>query len=212
MSTRINLLPWREMRRREQDRQLLTVSIGAWILMGLAVFYAQYHMNGLIEHQDNRNAYLKKEITKLDKQIKEINQLKRRKQALLARMEVIQQLQRNRTQVVHVFDDLVRKLPKGVYFTNLAKKRNNITVRGFAQSNARISALMRNLDSSDWFANPNLDVINVSPKGGTRVSKFTLRVRQQNKPKKKPAAQASKPSAKQASKAPAKRADAGGPS
>lgn len=194
MSTRINLLPWREMRRREQDRQLLTLSIGAWVLMGLAVFYGQYHMNGLIEHQNNRNAYLKTEIAKLDKQIKEINELKRRKEALLARMEVIQQLQANRTQIVHVFDDLVRKLPKGVYLTGLSKKRKNITLQGFAQSNARISALMRNLDDSDWFANPNLDVINVTPRGGNRISKFTLRVREQPKKQQQPVA--SKPAQK----------------
>jgi type IV pilus assembly protein PilN len=188
VSTRINLLPWREMRRREQDRQLLSLSVGAWILMGLAVFYGQYHMNGLIEHQNNRNAFLQTEIAKLDKQIKEINELKRRKEALLARMEVIQQLQANRTQIVHVFDDLVRKLPKGVYLTGLSKKRNNLTLKGFAQSNARISALMRNLDSSDWFTNPNLDVINVTPRAGTRISKFTLRVREQPKKNQQPVA------------------------
>lgn len=181
MTTRINLLPWREIRRREQDRRLFSVGIGAWVLMGVAVFYAYYHVNGMIEHQNNRNAYLKKEITQLEKQIKEINQIKKRKQALLARMEVIQQLQGNRTQVVHVFDDLVRKLPKGVYFTKLNKKKNNVALQGFAESNARISALMRNLDSSDWFANPNLDVINVTPKGGSRISKFTLRVVQETK-------------------------------
>lgn len=181
--TRINLLPWREMRRREQDRQLLSISIGAWVLMGLAVFYAQYHMNGLIDHQTQRNTYLKTEIAKLESQIKEINELKRRKQALIARMEVIQQLQRDRTQIVHVFDDLVRKLPKGVYFTGLTKKKNNIVLTGFAQSNARVSSLMRNLDSSDWFTNPTLNIINVTPVGGDRISRFTLRVREESQKK-----------------------------
>ncbi len=180
---RINLLPWREIRRRQQDRQLLSISIGAWVLMGLAVFYAQYYMNGLIQHQNNRNSYLTQEIAKLEEQIKEINELKKRKEAMLARMEVIQQLQANRTQIVHVFDDLVRKLPKGVYLTALTKKVNTIALNGFAQSNARVSALMRNLDSSDWFTNPNLDVINVTPAGGSRVSKFTLRVTEEAKKK-----------------------------
>ncbi len=181
--TRINLLPWREMRRRERDRQLLTGSGLAWMLMGVVVFYGWWHMNGLIDFQNGRNGYLKKETAKIDKQIKEIREIKRRKESLLARMEVIQQLQSNRTQIVHVFDDLVRKLPKGVYLTGLKKKGKNITLAGFAQSNARVSSLMRNLEASDWFANPNLNVINVTPSGESRVSKFTLQVKEEKKKK-----------------------------
>ena len=96
-------------------------------------------------------------------------------------MEIIQQLQRDRTQIVHVFDDLVRKLPKGVYFTGLTKKKEAMQLEGFAQSNARVSALMQNLDSSEWFTNPSLDVINVTPQGGTRISKFSLKVREERK-------------------------------
>ncbi len=184
--TRINLLPWRDILRRERDRQLMVGSIGIWIVMGLLVFYGWWHMNSLIEYQSDRNAYLKTETKKLDKQIKEIRQIKQRKESLLARMDVIQRLQANRTQIVHVFDDIVRKLPKGVYFTSLKKKRRNITLAGFAQSNARISTLMRNLDASDWFANPRLNVIDVTPRSGTRVSKFTLQIKQRTS-KKKPA-------------------------
>lgn len=179
MSTRINLLPWREIRRQEQDRQLLSASIGAWLLMGLVVFYGWYHMNDLIDHQEKRNQYLKTEIAKLDDRIQEINKIKERKQALIARMEIIQQLQRDRTKIVHVFDDLVRKLPKGVYFTGLAKKGSRITLKGTAQSNARISNLMNNLDSSNWFTNPDLDVVNAQDHGDSRVSQFTLRVNEQ---------------------------------
>ena len=181
--TRINLLPWREIRRRQQDRRFLSGSIGAWLLMGVAVFYAHWHVTGLIEHQNDRNAYLQKEIEVVNKKIKEIEDIRRRREALIARMEVIQQLQRDRAQVVHVFDDLVRKLPKGIYFTGLNKKGKKMTLDGFAQSNARVSALMQNLDSSDWFGNPGLDVINVTPQGGSRVSKFTLRVNQTAKKK-----------------------------
>lgn len=181
--TRINLLPWREIRRRERDRQILTGSVLAWMLTGLVVFYGWWHMNGLIDFQNGRNGFLKQETAKLDKQITEIREIKRRKEALLARMEVIQQLQSNRTQIVHVFDDLVRKLPKGVYLTSLKKKGNNITLAGFAQSNARVSSLMQNLDSSDWFSNPNLNVINVTPSGEQRVSKFTLQVKEEKKKK-----------------------------
>ena len=182
--TRINLLPWREIRRRQRDRQLLFAGAGSWALMALIVMYASLHMNTLIENQNRRNTYLKQEITTLDKQIKEIQELKRKKESLLARMDVIQRLQSDRTQIVHVFDDLVRKLPKGVYLTSLGKKKKTIIMKGIAQSNARVSALMRNLDSSDWFTNPTLNVISVSPKAGTLVSRFTLTVRQEVKDKK----------------------------
>lgn len=194
--TRINLLPWRELRRRERDRQFLSISIGAWVLMGLAVFYGHLHVSGLVEHQNKRNLYLKGEITKVNKEIKEIQNIRRRRESLIARMEVIQQLQRDRTQIVHVFDDLVQKLPKGVFFTGLRKKGRRMTLTGFAQSNARVSALMRSLDASVWFRNPNLNVINVTPKGGSRVSKFTLQVSEEAPKKattKTPTKQAVKP-------------------
>jgi len=177
MTTRVNLLPWREIRRREKDRQLLSASIATWILMVVVVFYAQWYMNDVIDHQKNRNSFLHSEISKLEKQIEEIEDLKRRKDALLARMEIIQRLQSDRTKIVHVFDDLVRNLPEGIYLTQFAKKKNAMALNGFAQSNARVSALMNSLEASDWFTNANLDVINVTPKGGSRISKFSLKVR-----------------------------------
>ena len=175
----INLLPWREERRQEKERQFLSVSMGIWLLSAVMVFGGYSLMVDRIDNQNNRNQFLRTEINKLEQQIKEVNQLKKRKEAMLARMEIIQQLQRNRTQIVHVFDDMVRKLPKGVSFTKLNKKANTITLTGLAQSNARISALMNNLDSSDWFTNPSLEVINVKPKDGNRISKFILKVKEQ---------------------------------
>ncbi len=181
MTTRVNLLPWREIRRREKDRQLLSASIATWILMVVVVFYAQWYMNDVIDHQKNRNSFLRGEISKLEKQIEEIEDLKRRKDALLARMEIIQRLQSDRTKIVHVFDDLVRKLPEGVYLTQFTKKKNAMALNGFAQSNARVSALMNSLEASDWFTNANLDVINVTPQGGSRISKFSLKVREEIK-------------------------------
>jgi type IV pilus assembly protein PilN len=174
--TRLNLLPWREMRRKELDRQLLTIAIGAWLLMGLVVFYGHLHASALIENQTKRNEFLQEEIAKVEAQIKEIEGLKRQRDALIARMRVIEQLQGTRTQIVHVFDDLVRQMPEGVYLTSLTQRKDAITLTGVAQSNARVSALMRNLEGSNWFAGPDLDVINVSPQGGARVSQFTLRV------------------------------------
>ncbi len=179
--TRLNLLPWRDLRRKEQDRQLLSISVGVWLLMGLIVFYAHLHVSGLIENQQKRNDFLVKETKKLDEEIKEIKELQAARAALLARMRVIQQLQLDRTQIVHLFDDLVRKLPEGVYLTSLKQTGLIITLTGIAQSNARVSALMRNLDASDWFTKPDLDVINVKIKGNDRVSEFTLRVNQKVK-------------------------------
>lgn len=184
MTTRINLLPWRELRRKELGRQVLRGSIAAWVLMVLVVFYIHYvHFKTLINDQNARNTYLTEQIHKLDKQITNIREIKKKKEALIARMNVIEQLQRDRTQIVHIMDDLVRKLPEGMYLTSLKKSGKNITLQGIAQSNARISALMRNLDSSEWFTNPNLDVINVTQQGGERVSRFTLRVNQKEKAK-----------------------------
>jgi len=176
--TRLNLLPWRDLRRKEQDRQILSIAVGVWILMGLVVFYAHLHVSGLIENQQKRNEFLDKETKKLDEEIKEIRELQAARAALLARMRVIQQLQMDRTRVVHLFDDLARKLPEGMYLTSFKQSGQTITLTGNAQSNARVSALMRNLDASDWYAKPDLDVINIKTKGNDRVSEFTLRVNQ----------------------------------
>lgn len=182
--TRINLLPWREIRRKEQDRQVLSIAVGAWLLMGLVIFYAHLHVSGLIEGQQKRNEFLDKEIKKVDEEIKEIRELQAARAALLARMRVIQQLQSDRTQVVHMFDDLVRKMPEGVYLFSLKQVGPQLTLSGNAQSNARVSALMRNLDASDWFTAPELDVINVKPRGTDRVSEFVVRVKQKAKTEK----------------------------
>jgi type IV pilus assembly protein PilN len=177
MTTRLNLLPWRDMRRREQDRQLLTIAIGAWLLMGLIVAFAHFRMSDLIEAQNQRNAFLQKEIAELDEQIKEIAQLKKKRADLIARMNVIQQLQTDRTRVVRVFDELTRRIPEGVHFSSLKRAGDNLALTGVAQSNARVSALMRNLATSEWFADPSLDVINVKQKGSDRVSEFSLKVK-----------------------------------
>lgn len=186
MSTRLNLLPWREMRRREQDRQLLTVAIGAWALMIVIVFYAHVHVSALIDAQNKRNDYLKQEIAKVEKEIKEVADLKKRRQDLIARMNVIQQLQGDRTRVVRIFDELVRRVPEGVQLSTLKQTgADALALTGVAQSNARVSALMRNFAASDWFADPELQVINVRPRGSDRVSEFSLTVK--NVAKKEPA-------------------------
>lgn len=183
MNTRLNLLPWREMRRKEQDRQLLTMAVGAWLLMGVIVFYAHVHVSSLVDTQSRRNEFLNQEIAKLDKQIQEISELKKQRQALIARMNVIYRLQGDRTQIVHIFDELVRKLPEGVYFTNMKQDKSGIALQGIAQSNARVSALMRNLASSEWFTEPELQVVNVKERSGERVSQFSLKVKLEQKEK-----------------------------
>jgi type IV pilus assembly protein PilN len=185
MTTRVNLLPWREMRRKEQDRQLLTIAVGAWILMGVIIFYAHVHVSALIENQNKRNDFLNQEIAKVEKEIKEIAELKKQRADLIARMNVIYQLQGDRAQVVHLFDELARKLPDGIYLSSLKHSGSLISLQGVAQSNARVSALMRNLASSDWFADPELEVITVKAQGSDRVSNFSLKVKSAAKQQKK---------------------------
>jgi type IV pilus assembly protein PilN len=186
MTTRINLLPWREMRRQQQDRQLLTIAVAAWIVMGLLVVFAYLNVQVLIENQNENNKYLEAEIKKVEQEIKEIADLKKQRQDLIARMNVIYTLQGDRTGMVRMFDELVRRLPEGVYLTTVKTSAAGVTLTGVAQSNARVSALMRNLDTSDWFAAPELQVINVRERGGDRLSEFTLNVKRAAKQQKTP--------------------------
>jgi type IV pilus assembly protein PilN len=185
MTTRINLLPWREMRRREQDRQLLTIAVASWLLMGVVVFYAYYHVGLMIESQNARNQYLQQEIKKVEEEIKEIAEIKKKRQDLIARMNVIYQLQGNRSRVVRIFDEIARRLPEGVYLTALRKTGDELALQGVAQSNGRVAALMRNLAASDLFLEPELEVIQVKEKGGDRLSEFALRVKPEKKPEEK---------------------------
>jgi len=184
MTTRVNLLPWREMRRKEQDRQLLSIGVFAWMLMGLVIFYAHLHVSGMIEGQNNRNKYLQTEIRKLDKVIKEIADIKKQRTALIARMNVIYKLQGDRTRVVHLMDEIVQTMPEGVYYSSMVQKGNNLVLTGSAQSNARVSALMRNFDSSPWFSEPSLKVVQAKGQGGGRTSNFNMTVTQLATPKK----------------------------
>jgi type IV pilus assembly protein PilN len=176
--TRINLLPWRELRRKEQQRQFISIAAGAVILMGAVMVYIHLHVNALIEDQNQRNKFLQDEIAKVEQKIAEIRTLEAKKQQLLARMDVIQQLQTRRPEIVHIFEELVRAIPSGLYLTGVSQSGNVIVIEGAAQSNARISALMRNLDSSDWFNDPKLDVIEADAREQARVSRFKLTVNQ----------------------------------
>lgn len=176
--TRINLLPWREALRKERKRQFTSVVAGAVLLMGVIILYVHIHMSGLIEHQNGRNTFLEEEIATVEKKIVEIRELESQKKQLLNRMTVIQELQTRRPMVVHLLDKLVRALPEGLYLSRLDQQGSELVLEGTAQSNARVSAFMRNLDASDWFSNPRLDVIQVGTSEGSRASGFTLKVTQ----------------------------------
>lgn len=180
--TSINLLPWRTALRKERQRQFVSMAGFAGLFALALVVYAHFHVNSLINVQSNRNTMLETEIKLVEAQIKEIEALENEKKRLLARMEVIQQLQRGRPQIVHVFDELVTTLPDGVYLTKIKQNSDSLVLEGFAQSNARVSAYMRNLDASAWFADPKLDVIQSSQTGDVqlRTSKFSLQVKQVN--------------------------------
>ena len=173
--TRINLLPWRELLRKEREREFYTLAGGAAFFMGLVIIYIHFHVAGMIETQNGRNLFLDKEIKKVETQIKDIKRLETEKSQLLARMKVIEELQGQRPQMVHLFDEVVKAIPDGVYLTSIKQSGTSVELEGVAQSNARVSAFMRNIDSSHWLAEPKLNVIEArSGKEGLKGSKFIL--------------------------------------
>jgi len=177
----INLLPWREELRQERNKVTVVICALMAIVAVLIVFSGKLFMDSRINHQNSRNAYLQSEINSLSKTIKEIEDIKQRRDALRARMDVIQALQQNRAQIVHVFDDLVNKLPDGVYYDSIIKSGDRINIDGKAQSNNRVSLLMRSLDASDWFDAPSLKVVDVLDRNGVSVSQFDLDIKEQKK-------------------------------
>ena len=170
---RINLLPWREEERKERKLAFVVALLGATVASLVAAFGAYLLMNSMIDSQGQRNERLRVEIRQLDKQIEEINSLESSKQRFIARMEIIEKLQRSRPEIVHVFDEIVRQLPEGVYLTGVKQQDKRLKFEGVAQSSTRVSAFMRNLDGSEWLRNPELEV--VETKAGQSVgSSFTL--------------------------------------
>jgi type IV pilus assembly protein PilN len=201
MSMRINLLPHRE-ERRQRGRQHFAVLAGLTAALGIAIVGAGYlYVAGLISTQQDRNAFLKSEIAKLDKEIAEIKKLKDEIAALLARKQIIETLQADRAQTVHLLDQLVRQMPEGVYLRSVRQRGLGVNLLGYAQSNARVSTLMRNIESSPWLADPKLVEIKASTVNKKRLSEFNMNLvvkRVQLK-------DAAKDTAKGAAKAPAKK-------
>lgn len=176
---RINLLPWREQLREERKKQFLSILALIVIVAGLLVFLGDRTINGKIDHQNARNEFLRKEIRLLDGRIKEIEQLQARRSQLLERMKIIQDLQGNRPIIVRVFDEMVRTLPDGVYFTSVGMKGSLISIKGGAESNSRVSNLMRQMDASDWLASPNLTAVKAVTQGALdQANVFEMSVRQ----------------------------------
>lgn len=176
---RINLLPWREQLREERKQRFLVTLAGVLVVAAGAVFLGDQYLTGAIEKQNARNEFVRKEIAVLDARIKEISELKTRRQQLLERMKIIQDLQGNRPIIGRVFDQLVRTLPDGVYFTGLKMEGKSISVVGAAESNNRVSNLMRNLDASDWLEAPNLTEVKAVTAGAVdQANVFQLTVQQ----------------------------------
>jgi len=173
---RINLLDWRAERRRQRKQRFLSI-LGLSAAASLALVVVGYlSMSAAVSHQQARNQYLTQQIAELDKQIKEIQELEKVKQNLLARMRVIEQLQQNRSATVHFFDEIINTLPDGVYLTSIKQSAQLVTIDGVAESNGRISSYLKNLDASPWFKDPKLVVIKTSDKSKLRASEFTLQV------------------------------------
>lgn len=171
---RINLLPHRTEKRRARQIQFAALSVISVVLGALLVGFGHAALSTRISYQERRNEYLKQETAILDKQIAEIKKLREETQALLERKNVVENLQSTRSDVVHLLDQMLRILPEGVYLKTLRQTGNKINITGYAQTNARISTLMRAVESSPWLDSPSLGEIHASSADGARVSEFTL--------------------------------------
>ena len=196
---RINLLPHREQKRQARQRQFVSMAIGLVILAVALVGLVHIIIAARIDDQRSRNALLQTEIAKLDEQIKEIDRLRDQTQALLARKQVVETLQSNRTEAVHLLDQLVRQLPDGIYLKSVKQAGTKVTLDGYAQSNARVSTLMRNIESSPWLTAPELIEIKSVALDKQKVNEFVLALQVKRT---QPAAEV-KPGAKPPGKGPA---------
>ena len=205
MSARVNLLPHREERRKRARTHFavmggMTAALGATIVAAVWFVYQQR-----ISAQEDRNKFMKQEIAKLDKEIDEIKDVKDKISALLARKQVIETLQADRVQTVYLLDEMVRQMPEGVFLRSLKQRGAGIELVGYAQSNARVSTLMRNIESSPWLTNPNLVEIKAVTLGKMRISEFNMRLGLKRPSAPDPAKDAAKAAPKAAEKAPEKK-------
>ncbi|HCB38462.1 MAG TPA: pilus assembly protein PilN [Gammaproteobacteria bacterium] len=178
--TKINLLPWREERRQELKQQFFVVLFGVLLIGAGSVYLVDMGVQTRIEYQNQRNQFIVGETKKLEQQIKEIEELKKKRESLIERMKVIQDLQGNRPEIVKVFDEMVRTLPDGVYYKQIKATGDILSMTGLAESNNRVSNLMRNLDASELFEAPNLSKVQAASKEQS-VNEFDLTVKRQKK-------------------------------
>jgi type IV pilus assembly protein PilN len=171
---RINLLPWREQERKVRRREFGVAMGGAAIAGIIFVLGGKLLYTSWTDSQNAKNTLLKNEIKKLDAQIADIQDLENRKQRLVARMEIIEKLQRKRPEIVHLFDEMVKTVPEGIYLTQIKESGKKLEIKGVAQSSTRVSTFMRNIDSSSWMDNPQLQVVETAKDSPTGGSSFTM--------------------------------------
>ena len=174
---KINLLPWREAYRGEKKKEFITLIGMVLVFAAVVAFGWDRVVNSQIDSQLSRNQMLKGEIAKLDKEVAEIEELTKRRQSLLDRIKVIQEVQGNRPEIVKMYDEFVRSVPDGLYFTEMVRVGETISLVGFAKSNSRVSVLMRRLDSSYKFTEPNLTKVEANDMLGENGSQFEMQVK-----------------------------------
>lgn len=176
---RINLLPWREAERKKRQRDFGVALAGGVVAAIVCVLATIFVYNSMISNQQDRNERLSEEIAQLEKSIEEIDGLERQKERMLARMEIIDQLQKSRPEIVHLFDEVARQLPEGVYLTGMKQQGSKVEVRGVAQSSTRVSALMRQIDASDWLKDPEVERVETTASGASRQASFVVNLKQE---------------------------------
>lgn len=174
----INLLPWREAERKKRQRDFGVATAGAVVAAIAVVVATIFAYSQMISNQEGRNKRLTEEIAELEKSITEIDGLERQKERLLARMEIIEELQKSRPEIVHLFDELVRQLPEGVYLTGMKQTGSRVEIRGVAQSSTRVSALMRQIDASEWLSDPEVERVETKQSGSSRQAEFVVYLKQ----------------------------------
>ena len=175
---RINLLPWREAERKKRQQDFMVALAGAVIVACAVVGLTWFAFVQMIDNQQSRNARLEAEIAELEKSISEIDGLERQKERLLARMEIIEQLQRSRPEIVHLFDEITRQMPEGVYLNGMTQQGISVELKGVAQSSTRVSALMRQTDASEWLTDPSVTRVETTESGPARQSEFVVTLKQ----------------------------------
>jgi len=178
---RINLLPWREEERKKRQRDFGVALAGGVVAAVAGILLTMFVFSQMIDNQGARNDRLTAEIVELQKDITEIDGLERQKERLLARMEIIEQLQQSRPEIVHLFDEMSRQMPEGVYLTGMKQTGSRVEIRGVAQSSTRVSALMRQIDASEWMSDPDVDKVETTQSGASRQAAFVLYLKQVSK-------------------------------